>query len=611
MKPIYLAQFAALVAARTIEPPQQVIGDDSSTTWDHTPSVLKPLQQVVNTVAHSIDQALEIISRAGHNVASTVDDWHPGSRQRNKYGEEGNRQRRNRRNKPTVYELIKNCKQARKFSRLLDEHKDIRKRLDDSHAEYTVFVPTDEAFEKLPRHIDPDREFLEKLIEYHVVKGEYAVGRIMAVHTIPTVLEERTLNRLPQRLRVSVGLYGIHLNFYSQLVASNIVGSNGIVHAVDNVLVPPPREGKLIESLPGKFSTFAFAMEKTGLAHDLRRQSTRGSTIFAPTNNAWMKLSPQVNEWLFSDRGERYLRALLKYHVSMNETLYSDAYYEEDDRPSDHEDSDRKNRRNRRGRWEDDDDVPEHEDDTTRRRRRGGRRDDDEDDDMDDDYNRRKRRHGGRDDNDDDEDDDGDDDDGDDDDADGDRNRRSRRRNRHRHRNDVDDKEEEYFKAASRNSRRGRDDRNLDDALRRNAEAMAPSKYRRVYLESLLKGRTIEVDINRWMGLASMEVNNGKARVSVQDGVARDGVVQVVESVLVPPVHAGQRGHEEDKDRDFDGPEGLTVSELRKRLEKFVEDEDDYDEDRRKRRGRKGRKGRGDDEDDDDDDDDDSDEFEL
>ena len=50
-------------------------------------------------------------------------------------------------------------------------------------------------------------------------------------------------------------------------------------------------------------------------------------TLFAPSNFAFQKLGPRINAFLFSKYGLKYLKALLKYHVVANQTLYSDAYY--------------------------------------------------------------------------------------------------------------------------------------------------------------------------------------------------------------------------------------------------------------------------------------------
>lgn len=53
--------------------------------------------------------------------------------------------------------------------------------------------------------------------------------------------------------------------------------------------------------------------------------------MFAPSNFAFQKLGPRLNAFLFSSYGQKYLKALLKYHIVANQTLYSDAYYKADE----------------------------------------------------------------------------------------------------------------------------------------------------------------------------------------------------------------------------------------------------------------------------------------
>lgn len=66
---------------------------------------------------------------------------------------------------------------------------------------------------------------------------------------------------------------------------------------------------------------------KTGLDEALAHGPHEGGTLFAPNNWAFKKLGPRINAFLFSKYGEKYLKALLKYHVVANQTLYSDAFY--------------------------------------------------------------------------------------------------------------------------------------------------------------------------------------------------------------------------------------------------------------------------------------------
>jgi uncharacterized surface protein with fasciclin (FAS1) repeats len=84
---------------------------------------------------------------------------------------------------------------------------------------------------------------------------------------------------------------------------------------------------KIIELLPGEFSTLQLAITKTGVLKGHPNTFKQGGTYFAPSNIAFKKLGPKINAFLFSKYGEKYLKALLKYHVVANQTLYSDAYY--------------------------------------------------------------------------------------------------------------------------------------------------------------------------------------------------------------------------------------------------------------------------------------------
>ena len=71
---------------------------------------------------------------------------------------------------------------------------------------------------------------------------------------------------------------------------------------------------------------------KTGLLDAINDTETHtGGTLFAPSNFAFKKLGPRINGFLFSRYGQKYLKALLKYHVVANQTLYSDAFYNSED----------------------------------------------------------------------------------------------------------------------------------------------------------------------------------------------------------------------------------------------------------------------------------------
>jgi uncharacterized surface protein with fasciclin (FAS1) repeats len=127
----------------------------------------------------------------------------------------------------TVYQLIAGSKYTTKLAELINEYPDLVEALNGTAANYTVFAPTDKAFEKIPKgHKKPSKELIKKVLTYHVSPDFYPAGRVVVSHTIPTALGEERLGGEPQRLRVGFSVVkGLNINFYSKVVAVNIVRS--------------------------------------------------------------------------------------------------------------------------------------------------------------------------------------------------------------------------------------------------------------------------------------------------------------------------------------------------------------------------------------------------
>ena len=232
----------------------------------------------------------------------------------------------------TVWQLISKSDYTTKLAAAIGEFPDLVDTLNGTKANYTVFAPTDHAFEKIPKHAPkPPKEFLKKLLTYHVSPEFYPAGRVLVTRTIPTALEAKLIGKVPQRLSTQVSLRGLTVNFYSRIVAIDIFGTNGVIHGIDSILLPPPKVVDILSALPGEFSTLDLALEKTGLYPTFNDTSDhKGGTLFAPSNFAFQRLGPRINAFLFSKFGLKYLKALILYHAGDNITLYSDAIYKLD-----------------------------------------------------------------------------------------------------------------------------------------------------------------------------------------------------------------------------------------------------------------------------------------
>lgn len=124
----------------------------------------------------------------------------------------------------TVYELISKSKYTTKLAALINEYEEVVTLLNGTAANYTVFAPTDRAFEKIPEDAPkPSKEQLLKVLLYHVSKDFYPAGRVLVTHTVPTLLVGDEIGGESQRLATEVSLKGLTINFYSRIIAIDIV----------------------------------------------------------------------------------------------------------------------------------------------------------------------------------------------------------------------------------------------------------------------------------------------------------------------------------------------------------------------------------------------------
>jgi len=106
--------------------------------------------------------------------------------------------------------------------------------------QYTVFAPTNQAFENLYEFLeidgitDLDAELVLNVLLYHVAEGRRAANSVVpkvGIRTITTLLEA-TFTVNPQAIIKDI--FGQQAN----IVAANISASNGIIHVIDTVILP-------------------------------------------------------------------------------------------------------------------------------------------------------------------------------------------------------------------------------------------------------------------------------------------------------------------------------------------------------------------------------------
>ncbi len=104
---------------------------------------------------------------------------------------------------------------------------------------YTVFAPTDEAFAAALEDLDltaeellADTETLTSILTYHVVEGEVPAADVVTLdgEEVPTV----------NGATILVGVDGDAVTVNDiPVVATDIFATNGVIHVIDGVLLPP------------------------------------------------------------------------------------------------------------------------------------------------------------------------------------------------------------------------------------------------------------------------------------------------------------------------------------------------------------------------------------
>jgi uncharacterized surface protein with fasciclin (FAS1) repeats len=100
---------------------------------------------------------------------------------------------------------------------------------------FTVFAPTDEAFAKLPEGtveaLLKDKEALKNILLYHVVSGEVKAEDVVKIKSAE-MLNGQTVEINTKK--------GVKVND-ANVIKTDIVAENGIIHVIDTVLIPPKK----------------------------------------------------------------------------------------------------------------------------------------------------------------------------------------------------------------------------------------------------------------------------------------------------------------------------------------------------------------------------------
>lgn len=200
--------------------------------------------------------------------------------------------------------------------------------LSDASLNATVFAPTNDAFSKLPAPFNnatnisaitdqAQIDALKNILLYHVVAAEIFKDNVPAGST-PLITLKAAGPSDDNKIFVSNSRNNIVINGVGRVQRADLDASNGVIHMIDDVLIPANQNIAQIATGNANFSALVAALVKTNLAGVFA--GTDDFTVFAPTDAAFAALPAPFNNAAnisaITDQAQiDFLANVLKYHV--------------------------------------------------------------------------------------------------------------------------------------------------------------------------------------------------------------------------------------------------------------------------------------------------------
>uniref|UniRef100_A0A667XID1 Periostin, osteoblast specific factor b n=1 Tax=Myripristis murdjan TaxID=586833 RepID=A0A667XID1_9TELE len=177
--------------------------------------------------------------------------------------------------------------------------------------QYTLFAPTNEAFDRLGRdvlnRIKTNKEALQALLNFHLLNSVQCSEAIMSGTSYETL----------EGKNIEIGCDGdsLTVNGVKMVRKKDIVTSNGVIHLIDQVLMPDSAK-QVMELTDSSQSTFSDLVSELGLSAAMRPEAEY--TLLAPLNVAF-------NDEVMS-MDQSWLRIILENHILKRKIVLSELY---------------------------------------------------------------------------------------------------------------------------------------------------------------------------------------------------------------------------------------------------------------------------------------------
>ncbi len=185
---------------------------------------------------------------------------------------------------------------------------------------FTVFAPNNNAFTKAGiTSLTPlSKDALTPILTSHVISGSVKAADVKsgAVETVNTNND----------IYLSKNADGVFINGNIKVIATDVSASNGVIHVIDNVIVPPTKSLVEIAQADTNFTELvSLVLAADPAVATALSSATSGLTVFAPTNAAFRELyktTPKAT--LLAPANRALLTSVLLYHVIPNRVFSTD-----------------------------------------------------------------------------------------------------------------------------------------------------------------------------------------------------------------------------------------------------------------------------------------------
>ncbi|MFT7803880.1 periostin-like isoform X1 [Arapaima gigas] len=209
----------------------------------------------------------------------------------------------------TMEDVVENASELTSFSSLVADAGLLETLSQRGH--FTLFAPTNRAFEKLDnnflRRLKENRKALTALLNFHLLNSMLCSEAIMAGASYETL----------EGHNIEIGCDGesLTINGVKMVLKKDIVANNGVIHMIDEVLIPDSAK-QVMELIGPSQSMFADMVSELGLSAQMR--SNVEYTLLAPFNSVF------TDEVVSLDHED--LRIILENHILKKKAILSELY---------------------------------------------------------------------------------------------------------------------------------------------------------------------------------------------------------------------------------------------------------------------------------------------